>query len=56
MPIAVRVVSEQAFNEWVDAANKRPDWKTTGVERTAPTAVANVADAIVADANQSAAR
>jgi cytochrome c oxidase subunit II len=53
MPIAVRVVSEQAFNEWVDAANKRPDWKTTGVERTAPTAVA---DANVADANQSAAR
>ena len=28
MPIAVRVVSEQAFNEWVDAANKRPEWKT----------------------------
>src|ERR1700693_1472455 len=48
MPIAVRVVSEHAFNELVDAANKRPDWKTTGVERTAPTAVA--------DANPSAAR
>jgi cytochrome c oxidase subunit 2 len=55
MPIAVRVVSEQAFNEWVDAANKRPDWKTTGVERTAPTALAD-ANANVADANQSAAR
>ena len=26
MPIAVRVVSEQAFKEWVDAANKRADW------------------------------
>jgi cytochrome c oxidase subunit II len=48
MPIAVRVVSEQAFKEWVDAANKRPEWKTAGVERSAPTAVA--------DANQSAAR
>jgi cytochrome c oxidase subunit II len=48
MPIAVRVVSEQAFKEWVDAANKRPEWKTGGVERTAPTAVA--------DANRSAAR
>jgi cytochrome c oxidase subunit 2 len=48
MPIAIRVVSEQAFNEWVDAANKRPEWKTTGVERPAPTAVA--------DANGSAAR
>jgi cytochrome c oxidase subunit 2 len=40
MPIAVRVVSEQAFNEWVDAANKRPDWKTAGEDRVAPTAVA----------------
>jgi cytochrome c oxidase subunit 2 len=41
MPIAIRVVSEQAFNEWVDAANKRPEWKTTGAERPAPTAVAD---------------
>jgi cytochrome c oxidase subunit 2 len=40
MPIAVRVVSEQAFNEWADAANKRPDWKTAGEDRVAPTAVA----------------
>jgi cytochrome c oxidase subunit 2 len=40
MPIAVRVVSEQAFNEWVDAANKRPDWKTTAVEDPAPSALA----------------
>jgi cytochrome c oxidase subunit 2 len=50
MPIAIRVVSEQAFNEWVDAANKRPEWKTTGAERIAPTAVAD------ADANRSTAR
>jgi cytochrome c oxidase subunit 2 len=42
MPIAVRVVSEQAFNEWVDAANKRPDWKTAGADPAAPTAVAQV--------------
>jgi cytochrome c oxidase subunit 2 len=42
MPIAVRVVSEQAFNEWVDAANKRPDWKAAGADRAAPTAVAQV--------------
>jgi cytochrome c oxidase subunit 2 len=48
MPIAVRVVSEQAFKEWVDAANKRPEWKTAGAERAVPTAVA--------DANQSTAR
>jgi cytochrome c oxidase subunit 2 len=48
MPIAVRVVSEQAFNEWVDAANKRPDWKAAGAEPAAPTAVA--------DARQSTAR
>jgi cytochrome c oxidase subunit 2 len=48
MPIAVRVVSEQAFKEWVEAANKRPEWKTGGVERSAPTAVA--------DADRSAAR
>jgi cytochrome c oxidase subunit II len=48
MPIAVRVVSEQAFNEWVEAAKKRPEWKTAGAERSAPTAVA--------DANQSTAR
>jgi cytochrome c oxidase subunit 2 len=40
MPIAVRVVSEQAFNEWVDAANKRPDWKTAGEDHSAPAAVA----------------
>jgi cytochrome c oxidase subunit 2 len=48
MPIAVRVVSEQAFKEWVDAANKRPDWKAAGAVQDAPTAVA--------DANQSTAR
>jgi len=48
MPIAVRVVSEQAFKEWVDAANARPEWKTAGSDRAAPTAVA--------DANASAAR
>jgi cytochrome c oxidase subunit 2 len=48
MPIAVRVVSEQAFKEWVDAANKRPEWKTAGVDRSAPAALA--------DANQSTAR
>jgi cytochrome c oxidase subunit II len=48
MPIAVRVVSEQAFNEWVEAANKRPDWKTAGAVRAAPAAVA--------DASQSTAR
>ncbi len=41
MPIAVRVVSEQAFKEWVDAANNRPEWKTAGSEHPAPTAVAN---------------
>jgi cytochrome c oxidase subunit 2 len=48
MPIAVRVVSEQAFNEWVEAANKRPEWKTAGAVRAAPAAVA--------DASQSTAR
>jgi cytochrome c oxidase subunit 2 len=48
MPIAIRVVSEQAFKEWVDAASKRPEWKTALTDRSAPTAVA--------DANQSAAR
>jgi cytochrome c oxidase subunit 2 len=48
MPIAIRVVSDQAFKEWVDAANKRPDWKTAGADRSAPTAVA--------DANQPTAR
>jgi cytochrome c oxidase subunit 2 len=48
MPIAIRVVGEQAFNEWVEAANKRPDWKTAGADRSAPTAVA--------EANQSTAR
>jgi cytochrome c oxidase subunit II len=48
MPVAVRVVSEQAFDEWVAAANKRPEWKTAGADQTAPTAVA--------DAHQSAAR
>ncbi len=41
MPIAVRVVSEQAFKEWVDAANNRPEWKTAGSEHPAPTAVAD---------------
>jgi len=48
MPIAVRVVSDQAFKEWVDAANKRPDWKAAGADAPAPTAVA--------DAQQSTAR
>ena len=48
MPVAVRVVSEQAFNEWVDAANKRPDWKAAGAEQSGPTAFA--------DAKQSTAR
>jgi cytochrome c oxidase subunit 2 len=48
MPIAVRVVSEQAFSEWVDAANKRPEWKAAGADRVAPTTVA--------DAKQSTAR
>ena len=48
MPIAVRVVSEQAFKDWVDAANKRPDWKAAGADQAAPTAVA--------DAKQSTAR
>lgn len=48
MPIEVRVVSEQAFKEWVDAANNRPEWKAAGVDRAAPTAVA--------EANGSAAR
>jgi cytochrome c oxidase subunit II len=42
MPIAVRVVSEQAFKDWVDAANKRPDWKAAEVAPAAPTAVAQV--------------
>ncbi|HEY6255469.1 MAG TPA: cytochrome c oxidase subunit II [Xanthobacteraceae bacterium] len=40
MPIAVRVVSEQAFKDWVTAANNRPEWKTAGADRAAPTAVA----------------
>jgi cytochrome c oxidase subunit 2 len=48
MPIAVLVVSEQAFKDWVDAANKRPEWKSAGAVEAAPTAVA--------DANQSTAR
>jgi cytochrome c oxidase subunit 2 len=48
MPIAVRVVSEQAFKDWVDAANKRPEWKSAGAVEAVPTAVA--------DANQSTAR
>jgi cytochrome c oxidase subunit II len=48
MPIAVRVMSEQAFNDWVEAAKKRPEWKSAGAYQTAPTAVA--------DAKQSTAR
>ena len=44
MPIAVRVMSEQDFNAWVDAANKRPDWKTAGAERAVPSALAQVED------------
>jgi cytochrome c oxidase subunit II len=54
MPIAVHVMSEQAFKDWVDAANKRPEWKTAGADRSAPTAVA--AANAVADANRSTAR
>jgi cytochrome c oxidase subunit 2 len=45
MPIAVKVVSEQAFKDWVDAANKRPDWKTAGAERPAPAALAQAGEA-----------
>jgi cytochrome c oxidase subunit 2 len=45
MPIAVRVMSEQDFNTWVDAANKRPDWKTAGATPAAPGAVAQAAQA-----------
>jgi cytochrome c oxidase subunit 2 len=41
MPIAVRVVSEQAFNEWVDAANKKPEWKTSGIDQSARRTVAD---------------
>jgi cytochrome c oxidase subunit 2 len=41
MPVAIRVVSEQAFKEWVEAANKRPEWKTAGAGQAAPTAVAD---------------
>ena len=37
-----------AFAAKVDAANKRPEWKTAGADRSAPTAVA--------DANRSTAR
>jgi cytochrome c oxidase subunit 2 len=48
MPIAVRVVGEQAFKDWVDAANQRPDWKAADMGKAAPTAFA--------DANQSTAR
>ena len=48
MPIEVRVVSEQAFKEWVDAANQKPEWKTSGIDQSVPRAVA--------DANQSTAR
>jgi cytochrome c oxidase subunit II len=44
MPIAVKVVSEQAFKEWVDAANKRPDWKSAGAERPLPAALAQAAE------------
>ena len=44
MPIAVRVMSEQDFNTWVDAANKRPDWKTAGADRAAPSALAQAED------------
>jgi cytochrome c oxidase subunit 2 len=44
MPIAVRVVSEQAFKDWVDAANKRPDWKTAGSPPAASGAVAQAGE------------
>jgi len=47
MPIAVRVVSEQAFKDWVDAANKKPEWKAAGLGASAQT---------VADAKQTTAR
>jgi len=47
MPIAVKVVSEQAFKDWVDAANKRPDWKTAGAAPAAPAAVAQAGQAAI---------
>jgi cytochrome c oxidase subunit 2 len=41
MPIAVRVVSLQAYNEWVAAAQKNPRWQLAGPDGSdAPTAVA----------------
>jgi len=47
MPIAVRVVSEQAFKDWVDAANKRPDWKAAGADQSAPSALAEAGQSSV---------
>jgi cytochrome c oxidase subunit 2 len=47
MPIAVRVVSEQAFKDWVDAANKRPDWKAAGADHSAPSALAEAGQSSV---------
>jgi cytochrome c oxidase subunit 2 len=47
MPIAVRVLSEQAFKDWVDAANKKPEWKAAGLGQSPRT---------VADAQQTMAR
>ena len=47
MPIAIKVVSEQAFKEWVDAANKRPDWKAASAERPAPAALAQAAESSI---------
>ena len=46
MPIEVRVVSEQAFNEWVEAANKKPEWKTAGTDQSAPRTVADAKQSI----------
>jgi cytochrome c oxidase subunit 2 len=41
MPIAVRVVSQQAFNEWQEAAKNNPRWQTAEpLGSDAPTAVA----------------
>jgi cytochrome c oxidase subunit II len=47
MPIAVRVVSEQAFKDWVDAANKRPDWKAAGADQSTPSALAEAGQSSV---------
>jgi cytochrome c oxidase subunit 2 len=46
MPIAGRVVSEDAFKQWVDAANKNPAWKTAGIDQSAPRTVADAKQTI----------